>query len=101
MDQEITDLGSFTDRLMAEKGLEGLDTDVRTEVHADLLSRVEDRINASLLAHLPSDKSHEFEQVLDTGDEKKIQEFISASIPNANEVVAEALMVFRQTYLND
>ncbi|TSA43749.1 hypothetical protein D4R49_02365 [bacterium] len=101
MDQEITDLKLFTGRLMAEKGLEGLDNDVRTEVHADLLSRVEDRINASLLALLPPDKSHEFEQVLDTGDEKKIQEFISISIPNANEVVAEALMAFRQTYLND
>lgn len=101
MDQEITDLGSFTDRLMSEKGLEGLDTEVQAEVHADLLSRIEDRINASLLAHLPSEKADEFSKLLDDGDEKSVQEFISASIPNANKVVAEALMAFRQTYLND
>lgn len=100
MDQEITDLASFVDRLIAEKGLEGLDADVLAEVRADLQSRVEDRINAAILAHLPPEKTPEFEKVLDAGDEKHIQEFISTSVPNANEVVAEALMAFRQTYLN-
>lgn len=100
MDQDITDLKSFVDRLISEKGLEGLDTDVLAEVHADLLSRLEDRINAVLLAKLPPEKAVEFEKVLDAGDEKQVQEFVSATVPNANEVVAEALMTFRQTYLN-
>lgn len=100
MDQEITDLKSFVERLIAEKGLEGLGPDVLAEVRSDLLSRLEDRINAALLANLPPEKAVEFEQVLDKGDEKSVQEFISASIPNANEVVAEALVTFRQTYLN-
>ncbi|MDP1707167.1 MAG: DUF5663 domain-containing protein [bacterium] len=99
MDQDITDIKSFVGRLISEKGLEGLDADVLAEVRADLLSRLEDHINATLLAHLPPEKVFEFEQVLDAGDEKQVQEFISATVPNANEIVAGALMAFRQTYL--
>lgn len=85
---------------MAEKGLEGLDTDVQQQVRADLVSRLEDRVNAALLAHLPPEKASELERLLDSGEEKQTQEFISAAVPHADEVVAEALMSFRQTYLN-
>ncbi len=100
MDAEQTNLQSFVDKLIAEKGLEGLDPEVLDEVRTDLLSRVEDRINASLLANLPPDKLPEFNALLDEGDAEKIQAFTSSSIPNVNEVVAEALMGFRATYLN-
>jgi hypothetical protein len=100
MDQEITDLGSFTDSLIANKGFDGLDADVLAEVRSDLLSRLEDRVNAALLAHLPAEKSSELEKLLDAGEDKAIQDFISTSVPNVQEVIAEALMTFRQTYLN-
>lgn len=101
MDEKIIDLESFVDRLIIEKGLEGLDIDIQNEVHADLLNRIEDRINATLLANLPSVKVEEFSELLDTNNEKNIQEFISTHIQNVNEVVAETLMSFRQTYLKD
>jgi hypothetical protein len=100
MNTEITDLASFVDRLMAEKGLDGLDEAVRAEVKNDLISRLEDRVNAALLAHMPAENAAELETVLESKDEKHIQDFIAASIPNSKEVVAEALMSFRQTYLN-
>ena len=96
----ITDIASFVDRLIAEKGLEGLDPEVLTEVRADLSSRVEDRVNAALLAYIPQDKIAAFDEVLETGDAKAVQEFVSSSVPKADEVVAEALMKFRETYVS-
>ena len=91
---------TFVDRLIEEKGLNGLDAEVLEQVKKDLSDRIEDRINAAVLAHLPSDKAPEFSKILETADAGTIQAFIVASVPNINDVVGEALTAFRTTYLN-
>ena len=92
-------LGAFITKLIEEKGLEGLDPDVLVQVRLDLESRLENRINATILANLPEEDLTEFSQLIDTADEAKIQAYMKKRIPDLDNVIAVELLGFRQTYL--
>lgn len=100
MNEDLLTLDAFADRLVNEKGLEGLDPEVKEQVTKDLINRLADRVNAALLENLPREKMAEFNSLLEENDEAKIQLFVSTSIPHGDEVIAQALMSFRETYLN-
>ena len=46
-------LEAFVDKLIDEKGLSSMADDVLKQMKEDLLSRVEDRVNAEMLETLP------------------------------------------------
>jgi hypothetical protein len=92
-------LEAFVDRLLDEKGLEGLDAEVLAQVRTDLMSRLEDRVNAAILAHMPEDQLPAFLKVLDSGDSAEIQKFCVKHVPSLDEVVATELLGFRETYV--
>lgn len=89
----------FVNQLVAEKGLEGLDDEVLAQVKEDLMSRVEDRVNAAILARMPEDQLPAFEKVLDGGDQKAIQAFCHKHVDDMDNVVAAELLSFRETYV--
>lgn len=94
------DLGDFVDKLLEEKKLPSdLDKDVLFEMKNDLLKRVDNRINATILANLNEEQINVFSELLDGDDEKKIQAFLEDAIPDLAEVIASELITFRQTYL--
>ncbi|MEK7144623.1 MAG: hypothetical protein AAB794_02095 [Patescibacteria group bacterium] len=93
------DLKAFADKLIEEKGLTDLDVAVRTQVRMDLLSRMEDRINAEIIANLPKEDLPAFERMLDTGNERDIRQFCAHRIAGLDEIVARTLLAFRQIYL--
>jgi hypothetical protein len=91
----------FVERLVTEKKFENIDPEVMDQIKLDLLGRVEDRINATILEHLPPEKLAEFNKLLDgLNNENEIQLFCQNNIENLDEVIAEALVSFRSTYLN-
>ena len=96
----VPGLEDFVDRLVAEKGMTGLDPEVLAQVKHDLLDRVEDRINALIVEKLPPESLEDFERLLDGGDEKEIQAFCQTQIPDLDQKIAAELLAFRQTYLN-
>ncbi len=101
-DQTLT-LEGFVDRLLAEKGLAGsMGEEILTQMKKDLESRVEDRINAEMLAALPADRVEDFEALVnqESSDANSIHEYLREHVPGFDEVVANALMSFRNTYLN-
>jgi len=93
------DLESFVDHLIQEKGLDYLDSEVLTQLKSDLLSRVEDRVNATIIAALPVDKIEEAQKIIEKGDEKETRNYFSGNIPNLDEIIAGELIDFRQAYL--
>ena len=93
-------LSFFVDQLVAEKKFENLDVSVMDQIKSDLLDRVEDRINAATLEHMPPERLEEFNQILESEDMEKIQAFCQLSIPDFDNVIAKELMNFRNTYLN-
>jgi hypothetical protein len=65
----------------------------------DLTSRVEDRINAALIANLNPEQMKQFNDILDTDNESQTQEFLKSQISDLETVIAGALINFRATYL--
>jgi hypothetical protein len=96
----IKDLDSFVSKLLEEKGLADVDKAVYKELHSDLMSRLEDIINATIVEKLPPSKLEEFEKLLDNGaNSNQFQEFIKKHIPNIDAVLGTALITFRERYL--
>lgn len=92
---------AFVDKLLEEKGVSGLPTEVMDQLRNDLITRAENIINAEIFAHMPKEALEEFEKILDTEDEDTIRIFCSKHIPNMDEVVAGALMKLKNIYLQN
>lgn len=95
-------LEAFVDKLVDEKGLSSMADDVLVQMKSDLLSRVEDRVNAEMIEALPSDRAEAFEMLLnaDASSGDDVAKFLKENVSNFDEVLANALMGFRHTYLN-
>lgn len=93
-------LNLFVSRLIEEKKFDNLDPEIVEQIKNDLLERVEDRINASILGHMPAEKLEEFNGLLDKGSAEKIQSFCKENIHDLDDVIAKELMNFRSIYLN-
>lgn len=89
----------FADQLLEEKGADSLDEEIKATMKTDLVSRLEDKVNAIILAALPSEKLDEFSKMLD-GDLEGMDQFLKNNIPGFEEVLAAGLLEFRTTYLS-
>lgn len=100
---EITgslELGKFAERLLEEKGLNVLEDEVVAQLKADLVDRLENRVNAVILNALPKDLMGDFEKLLDSeAGDGAVQEFCSKHISGLDELIAAELVAFRRTYI--
>ena len=100
MSNQNIDLHTFIDKIVSEKReFEGLEPAVILQIKSDILSRVEDRINATIVNNIPEDKIADFEKLTENGTDEEIQAFCNATIPDLAELIASELILFRQTYL--
>jgi len=97
MDNNL-DVNSFVDKLVFEKGLSELDSEVLVQLKKDLVERVSNHVNATILEHMPEGKLEEFNKVLDS-DEATVQEFVKTNIEDLDNIIAATLLSFRRTYL--
>jgi flagellar motor switch protein FliG len=93
-------LVQFVDRLLEEKGTDGLDPEVVDQMRKDLLERVSERVDVAVLELLPIEKLPELNTLLDTGTDKEVSDFYMANIPNFPDELAKALFSFRSLYLS-
>lgn len=93
-------LDEFINEIIKEKNVTDLSPEVVEQLRSDLRDRLEDRINAAILDKVPEEKLEEFENLLDGQDQGKLQEFISAIIPDLDVVVSLELLSFRKLYLS-
>lgn len=96
---EELSLEGFAEKLLEEKKLTSLDHEIREQLRRDLTDRLEDAVNAALLEKLPPERAPELDTVLNSGSESEAQEFFKTHVPDADEVIASALLRFKQTYL--
>lgn len=100
VNNRATTLDAFAARLLEEKKIPEIDNLVKDELKADIIGRAESHINATIIANLPQTQLEEFERLLDqnvAGDE--LDAFCRAHIANLDEVIAAALLRFRDIYL--
>lgn len=96
------DLVAYVDRLVEEKKYPAdLEKEVIDQIKTDLLSRIEDRVNAVIISNLSEEKLEEFTKLLDSNiSDEEMQKFCSENIPNLTQLIATELIVFKQTYLS-
>lgn len=99
--ENVADFSLFIDRLVDEKGLNNLDSSILSQLKVDLAERLENIVNAAILAKMPQDKLESFEKLLDSGNDSEIQSFCAENIPDLDQVIAGELLNFRQTYLGE
>lgn len=92
---------AFVEKLLKEKGISGLDDATMRQLRDDLVVRVENITNSLILENMPKDKMDDFEKILDSGNEKDVQEFCKLNIPNMEELVSTGLLKLRSLYLSD
>ena len=94
------DLDEYIWWLMDQKPeLEKTPKEVKVELHKQLSERMEALVNAAIVAALPPSSLEEFQKVLDQNDQNATVAFCESKIPNMDEVVAKALMQFKEDYL--
>jgi len=97
---QLKNLDPFVDKLVEEKGLDGLEKEVLDQIKVDLKDRIEDIINAKIVEKLPPEKLEEFEKLLDQNTSPQAtQKYVKDNIPDLEEVLARVFLNFRQTYL--
>lgn len=95
----MKNIEDFVSQLIISKGFEENDPEVLEQIKQDLISRVEDRINAMIVSNLNPEKLLEFEKILDSHNEDAILNFVKTDIPNIEEKVAAELLEFKNIYL--
>lgn len=90
----------FVEKLVHEKNFDTKDPEVLAQIKADLLKRIEDRIDTMIMTNMPKEKIAEFGNVLDSGDEAKITSYIRNHIPDIDEKTASVLLSFRTAYIS-
>lgn len=90
----------FIDTIIDAKlnGVE-LEPDVRTTLHHDLLVQLEDQITHDILSLLNSQQHLELEQLVDTDQIDKIEEYLTQRGIDINRVLAGAMADFQAAYL--
>ena len=93
-------LDPFIDDLIRQKfRREDLLPAVIDELRLDLASRIEDHINAAILDRIPESELAEFNEILDSEDNVKVQQFVATSIPHLDVLITEVLSNFKKAYL--
>ena len=94
-------LDKFVDELLAAQGINQLEPEVRDQLVQDLTNRLNDRLEAAMVAELSEDKLPELEKILDkSATAEELQKFFAENIADLPAVLARELTAFRQSYLS-
>jgi FKBP-type peptidyl-prolyl cis-trans isomerase (trigger factor) len=91
----------FVDQLLTDKGIEGMDDEVRAELKRDLAERLTDEIDRAVIGALPEDKAVELSEKLDDENftNEDAAEFLQESGVDMQRVSLETMLRFRDLYL--
>jgi len=94
-------LDKFINELLVAQGIDQLEPEVRDQLIQDLTDRLNDRLEAAMVAELPEEKLPELEALLDKqAVTEELQKFFADNIPDLPTVLARELSAFRQSYLS-
>lgn len=90
----------FLEQLMKDAGFIDVLPELKEELFNDLVTVFNEHMMTTIVEELPADKLLVFNKLQDEGKSKEeIEGFLLESIENAPELFADALLEFRDTYL--
>jgi len=94
-------LTAFVNKMMEEKGTENLDSDTRLKLRMELREKLEQRVEENMIRMLTDEQLVELERLLDADvSDAAIEQFFEESGANFAQAATQAMMAFRQDYLN-
>jgi len=100
MDLVQETMSQFVDELMKHKDFSNLEQYVLDQMKLDIMTRLENRINAAILSNIPADKLEEFDKLLNSGSDEELQNFIKINVKNLEQMLAVELVNFQKLYLS-
>ncbi len=80
----------------------GIDTAGREQLESDLKQRLMDQINRAVITAIPEDKIDGFNELLDRNPtDEEIQQYVTESGVDAQQVTLETMLRFRELYLGE
>ncbi len=90
----------FLESCLWDKGMRDLPEEMKTEMIRNLAVRLQTWLLQSALAKLKDSDISEFDKLTEQSpDPAIIQSFLREKIPNIDEVFGNAMLTFKQTYL--
>lgn len=96
-----TEIRKYLKQLLADAGQKNLDAALEEQMINDLNVRLEDRLILAAIDNLTQEQQNEFGRMAeDKVEPAKMQAYLQKNIPNYDNVFAQALIDFRETYLS-
>jgi ATP phosphoribosyltransferase len=95
----MKNIDDFIDQVIKDAGLDTETPEVVEQIKSDLSDSLENRINSMIVTNIPAEKLEEFDAIMDSNDEEKIQAFLQHTVPDFEQKVAIELAQFRASYL--
>ena len=93
-------LDEFVDRLLDEKNLPDLPEAVVKEMRQDLVKRLNDTLNAKVIAAMSDEQVEKFNQMMDAdASDEEVQKYVESTIDEPENFVAGVMLEFRRSYL--
>lgn len=104
------EIRAFLKQLLLDAGQTGLGEAIENQLIEDLYPRLEQRLILTAMLSLPTAKQQEAEQIMakigaksdvpTASNTKKLEEFFKTNIQNYEKVFADALIDFRNIYID-
>lgn len=94
------DIKAFLESILDEAGMAELEEEQKRGMLVDLYRLLDKFLFKTLLSHIPAESIDEFTDhfgILTTMEER--QKYLLEKVPNASELISQALMDFKTTYL--
>lgn len=96
------DISTFVDSLLEAKNFLEVNPEVLEQMKKDLITRVENRINAVIATNIPEDTREEFEKLIgSSASDEDVSKFCLDKIPNLQELIAKDLAQFKSVYIGE
>lgn len=96
-----TDAREFLTGLLEEAGMDIVPPQVREKLFVELAQRLDAKLTLAALVAMPNKKVPSFEKLLSAkAPVFEVTQFLDENVPNIEHVYAQAIVEFRNSYLN-
>ncbi len=89
----------FINQILDQKGMTGIESDVREQLVADLEKRLLNQINRAIVEAIPQDKLAEFEKLAQNADDAAVQQFLADAGVDTQKIATATMVLFKNAYI--
>ncbi|MGD8374099.1 MAG: hypothetical protein PVI21_04600 [Candidatus Woesebacteria bacterium] len=97
--QQSDAANKFVDKILEQKGVDGVDENIVKQMREDLLSSLDAMINKAIIDSLSAEQRIKLEHLIDTNQIDKVQSYVQSVGVNVSGIVARCMMQIQRDYL--